>query len=333
LLYVKILDISGGHPVYDSMRRVLSLIRFPGHPRITSIDPDPSNSRIFTISQNNYLHYTPVPLKRENFYLMRSPLISLGTWEALLRGVPFCMIEEYHRRNNYKNFIARALLFPFRKHPVLSSTKQTCAFLGEFGMKSVLVPPALNKGEGSPAEKRKHVLCVGKLLPSKNPLLFAMLAREFPNEEFIMVGDGPLYPKMEEEAGKLGNLKLIKRVESRKGLFSLYADAKLLVHPAKQDPIGFVIIEALSTQTPALASKGAGASDFLPAQWVADPSDEGEWVAKTRGILSGLEESVRLAGETFANEHLDMGDEYFREIAQELSLSVKDRWPWLFEDR
>jgi glycosyltransferase involved in cell wall biosynthesis len=330
---MEITEMAGKHPVYDSIRRVLSLIPFPGNPRISSIHPDYSNSRIFTVSQNNYIHYTPIPLKKENFYLMRSPLISLGTWEALFKRVPFCIIEEYHRRNNYKNFIARLLLFPFKGHPSLSSTKQTCAFLNEFGIRAILGPPALKKGKGSPAGNRKHVLFVGKLLPSKNPMLFAKLARRFPKENFVMLGEGPLLEEMEQEARSLKNLKVIRKVESRREVFSLYADAKLLLHTAKQDPIGFVVIEALSTQTPVLASKNAGASDFLPKEWVAKPSREAEWEEKMRKILGNQEASIKLAEKTFEKEHLDIVDPYFAKVARELSLSVKDRWPRLFEDQ
>jgi glycosyltransferase involved in cell wall biosynthesis len=312
------------------MRRVLSLISFPGNPGIHSIDPNHFNSRIFRISQDNYFHYTPLPLKKSNFYLMRSPLISLGTWEAFLRRVPFCIIEEYHRRNNYKNFIARALLFPFRNHPVLSSTKQTCAFLDEFGIEAILVPPALEGGKGALPKERKHVLYVGKLLPSKNSFLFVELAREFPDEEFIMVGDGPLYEDIEREAQSIGNLKLIKRIGPREDLFSLYAQAKMLIHPAWKDPIGFVVIEALSRQTPVLASKNAGASDFLPRKWAAEPGNKKEWMEKIRKILNAQQESIKLAEKTFEKEHLNINDPYFREVAEELSLAVKKRWPALF---
>jgi glycosyltransferase involved in cell wall biosynthesis len=329
---MKLIEIMGKHPVYDSMRHVLSLLPFPKKPKPVSIHPDYSNSRILAISQNNYVHYTPIPLEKGNFHALRSPLISLGTWEALAKGIPFCIIEEYHRRNNYKNFIARFFLFFFRNHPVLSSTKQTCAFLGEFGIKPILVPPALEKGKGVAAGKRKHVLFVGKLLNSKNPQLFLELARSFSEEEFVMIGTGPLLPGIRESARKIANLRIVERVESRDELFGYYADAKLLVHPATQDPIGFVIIEALSRQAPVLASENAGASCFLPHKWVIEPSNSQEWIEKTRNILDNQQESVKLAEETFEAEHLNIRDGYFKEAAEELSLAVKERWPALFDD-
>ncbi|MBN2122379.1 glycosyltransferase [Candidatus Micrarchaeota archaeon] len=329
---MELIEVMGNHRVYDSMRHVLSLLNFPKKPRMVSIHPDYSNSRIFTVSQNNYVHYTGIPLKKENFYALRSPLISIGTWEALVRGVPFCIIEEYHRRKNYKNFIARILLRPFCGHPVLSSTKQTCSFLREFGINPILVPPALEKGKGAQAGKRKHILFVGKLLPSKNPQLFLELARSFPKEQFVMIGKGPLFAQMEKEAKKIANIKLIERVDSREELFGCYENAKLLLHPATQDPIGFVAIEALSRQTPVIASKNAGASCFLPREWVAEAGNKAEWEEKMRKILGNAEESVKLAEKTFEREHLDIKDEYFEKAAKELSLAVKERWPALFND-
>ncbi|PIZ98269.1 hypothetical protein COX84_02180, partial [Candidatus Micrarchaeota archaeon CG_4_10_14_0_2_um_filter_49_7] len=101
------------------------------------------------------------------------------------------------------------------------------------------------------------------------------------------------------------------------------------VQPAFRDPIGFVVVEALSAQTPVLASRGVGTSDYLPAEWIADPANKNEWVAKTQKILSNLEQNARLAETTFEKEHLNIEDPYFRQAAGKLQLALKSRWPHL----
>lgn len=325
---MEIIEMMGRHRVYDSARKVLSLA-WEGS-TLTSINPDYSNSAILHISPKNYVHYTRIGLSKSRFYAMRTPLISLGTWEALLRGVPMCIIEEYSERKTPKDTAAKLLLSPFKKIPFISSTKRTRAFLTSAGMESFLIPPAHKRGEGG--SRRKHILYVGKLHQSKNPFFFLGIAKAFPQEKFIMLGQGSLSAQVKEAASKLNNVEVIPFLEKREDLFKYYSGAKLLIHPAIQDPIAFVIIEALSMQVPVLSSFGAGASDFLPEEWVADPRVLEEFVEKTKSILASGQESIRKAQEVFSREHLDIEDAYFGDVARKLSLSVIKRWPALFPE-
>ena len=178
---------------------------------------------------------------------------------------------------------------------------------------------------------RKHVLCVSRTVANKNPQLSLKLAEHFKKEQFVMIGRGELSKEISEKAKALPNLKIIDSVQEREELFKYYSEAKLLIHPAWKDPIGHVIIEALSTQTPVLASSGAGASDFLPKEWIASPKNEQEWIEKTKAILENQEESIRKAEEVFEKEHLNIEDPYFEKVADELAETLKKKWPKLFE--
>jgi glycosyltransferase involved in cell wall biosynthesis len=242
--------------------------------------------------------------------------------------VPLLIAEEYSARNRVLDWVVRVFLFPFRNTLFLSQTRRSKHFLENSRVRSFLIPPAEPKRIGK--KGRKNVLFVSKLLATKNPLIFLKLAAAFPEEKFILIGKGEMEKEIAEKAKSLPNLKIIDKVESREELFKYYSEAKLFIHPAWKDPIGHVIIEALSTQTPVLASSGAGASDFLPKEWVASPKDEQEWIQKTKYILEHQEESIKKAEEIFEKEHLNIDDPYFEKVAEELVETLKKKWPKLF---
>ncbi len=327
---MEIVEAMGKHRVYDSARKVFSSLRDIQN-TLVSIHPDYSNSYIVPISSKNYLHYTSITLKKSNLYVLRTPLISMGTWEALARKVPMCIIEEYFLRNTPKDSVVKMLLFPFRNVPFISFTKRTHAFLNSLKINSFLIPPAVQKSKG--AKIRKHILYVGRIEETKNPRLFLKLAKAFPNEVFVMIGKGSMSDQLKKESDMLHNLKFISFLKQRKNLFQYYSEAKLLIHPAIQDPIALVIIEALSTQTPVLASFGAGASDFLPKKWILDPLVESDWINKTKAILEHQKEAISEAEQIFKKEHLDIADPYFEKVSDELLLLLKLRWPELFKKK
>lgn len=326
-----IIELSGIHTVYDSLRLVLSILKKKcGFDSLKSISPDYSNSKFLVMGKTSYFQYTPIKFEKRNLYVVRSPLIALGAWEAALRRIPFLLVEEYSERSSRKNDIVKALLLPFRNIPFIAQTRRTEQFMKKSGARVFLVPPAEKKRKG--AGQRDRILFVGRLVDSKNPLLMLKLAEKFPDEKFVAIGKGPLLETLAEKVKSVKNLEIIPHVESRGKLFEHYANAKLLIHPAFKDPIGHVIIEALSAQTPVLASSGAGASDFLPKEWVLDPKDEDAWVEKVRHILSHQKESIKKAEKIFEKEHLDIDDPYFEKIAEELAVYIRKRWPKLFKN-
>jgi len=218
----------------------------------------------------------------------------------------------------------------FADYPFISQTKKTYNFLKNNGIESIFIPPAEKRRFSN--EKREHILYVGKLIESKNPLLFLKIAGAFPENKFIMIGSGAMEKEIKEEISKMGlkNVKLINRVKERERLFDYYKKAKLLIHPAHKDPIGFVVIEALSTGTPVISSEKTGASGFLPKKWIVRSSDEKEWIRKVRDILDNEGKSIELAKKTFMNEHLDIDDEYFDKVALKLVKIIKKKWLHIF---
>jgi glycosyltransferase involved in cell wall biosynthesis len=269
--------------------------------------------------QNLKLRFSP-----ENLYVLSSPIMCLEAWRAMLYGVPALIVEEYFSESRSRDLLVSSLLLPFRSYPFVSFTKRTHAFLEKRSFNSFLIPPAERKQGGS--KNRDMLLYVSRMIESKKPFLVLELARQLESERFVMVGKGPLLPHIKKRAEGMSNVEIIEFVETREELFrDYYAKAKALLHPAEKDAVGFVVVEALASSTPVLASAGVGASDYLPETWRVGTRRVGEWVRKI-GALS--DDDVRLAEKTFEQENLDIESSYFRETGQMISAFLTNRG-WL----
>lgn len=323
---MKLVDtIANHHPVYGSTDVVVRELA-----RGLSLSYSEYTKPAFAMSsKSSLISYKSLDYRTPSVFILKSPLICLETLEAQMRGVPFVLEEEYFARNSPRDSAARALLRFFRGIPSVALTKRTKTFMESAGLKPFLVPPATKRRRGK--RKRGHILYVGKMIGSKNPLLVLKLAEALKDEEFVMIGAGPMSKEVGRRAGGLGNVRVIGQAVPREKLFDYYSGAKLLLHPAFKDPVGFVIIEALSTQTPVLASRGAGASDYLPGEWVADPGDWRDWLSKAKSIIQNQDASTKKADEIFTTEHLDISDRYFRDIAGSIATEIISKWPKLLQ--
>jgi glycosyltransferase involved in cell wall biosynthesis len=270
------------------------------------------NTKVLFGNNRLFFKRTEVDFSKESLAILNSPLVSLETWEALVRGSKALISEEYYEKGGLKDAVMSSALRPFRGYPFASSTKRTHEFLMKRGFQSLLVPPAIEMGAGR--KKREDFLFVGKMIPSKNPLFFLEIAKRMKKESFVMIGDGPMILEVKEKAKGLGNVEVIREVGQKELFSEYYPRAKALIHPTFKDPIGFVIIEALSRSTPVVASVNVGASDYLPKEWTVENYDVGEWAAKAASAGGDAEKAAGV----FESEHLGINDPYFDEISEKL---------------
>ena len=99
------------------------------------------------------------------------------------------------------------------------------------------------------------VLCIARLAPPKNHVLFLNVAKNFPNYRFIWIGNIKTpdfeYPENVVFMGNIPNA----------GAYTAYAD--LFILPSNYEGLPIVIIEALSNGTPVVASAVGGIPEIL----------------------------------------------------------------------
>ncbi len=310
------------HPVYGSLKRMLGYFCEETGGKLDFGFERPG--QLVFGNSSRFIKRNPMEFSKNKLHIIGSPLVGLETWEALVRGCPFLSLEEYYEKGLPRDTAALSLLSLFKNHPFISLTKRTKGFLEKRGFTQILIPPAAEIRKGS--KRREHTLFIGQLhSETKNPFLFLKIAERMKGEKFIIIGSGSLSEKVKSEAARLGNVEVIDRVESREELFSEYfGKAKALVHPAYIDPIGFVIIEALSASTPVIASKAAGASDFLPEEWQVGGYEPGEWAKRLSSALG----DTKKAGEVFEKENLNIESPYFKEAAKKM-VEIVSEHGWL----
>ncbi|MFO8155313.1 MAG: glycosyltransferase [Pseudomonadota bacterium] len=116
----------------------------------------------------------------------------------------------------------------------------------------------------------------GRLAAEKNidAILEAALRR--PDLQFVIGGDGPLRPRVEEAAARLENLDYRGWLE-RADLLALMDTIDLLLLPSHQETFGSVALEAMARGRPALVSASAGIHDWpelAPALFTLHAGDD-----------------------------------------------------------
>ncbi len=177
----------------------------------------------------------------------------------------------------------------------------------------------------------KVVLSVGALTEAKGfdliPDIAALVNREL-EATFLIVGEGPLAPKIEKRASSLGvrdKVRLLGR-RSFEETVKLYRAADLLLHPARHEGYGLVALESLAAGTPVVAADVEGLRDV-----VMDGVDgfltprSAEAMAKKVLILlrdenlreemakRGRERALKRTWNRVAQEYLELIEEVFRE--------------------
>lgn len=295
--------------VYQSLFRTLEYMKLGN---VRQFERTNKNFHVLFKSSTFHIQSLKINFSKENIYVLNSPIIATESWIAENKGIPTIILEEYFHKSKYRDEIAKLILRNFKEQRFISLTKRTDRFLSESNLNSFLVPPATEKRRGR--RTRDIILFTGRMVDNKNPFFVLDLAKRLRNERFVMIGQGPLSDKIKERAKTQSNVEVIDFIDNKQQLFSeFYSRAKMMIHPVKRDPVGFVVIEALSTSTPVLASASAGASDYLPNEWVIKDYDVNHWVNKIKRIDSG---DLSIAQQTFKKEHLDINDVYFKSVAK-----------------
>jgi glycosyltransferase involved in cell wall biosynthesis len=136
----------------------------------------------------------------------------------------------------------------------------TSCMPADAGIEPDLITPAVD------AEIR--FLFVGRLVERKRPMqflrVFGAIAEKLPTASATIVGDGPMYEQLRQEAAGLGDrVRFVGRAEGEE-LRRIYASSDVLVVPAVREVWGLVVNEALAAGLFVIATdEVASAADLV----------------------------------------------------------------------
>jgi len=126
------------------------------------------------------------------------------------------------------------------------------------GAKNVHVVPNGVRELRPKKRKRKFITFIGTLRHYKSPETVLELSKIFPDEKFLIVGDGPLRRILEEKAPS--NVKFLGY---RGDVEDILSKTKILILPSKREGFGLVILEANALEVPVIGRKVGGIPELI----------------------------------------------------------------------
>ena len=130
-------------------------------------------------------------------------------------------------------------------------------------------PPGrrLNPGQVGLPEERRVLLFVGRLHPQKAvDWLIGLAPRildRLPCHDLVLAGDGPQRIELERLAASSGVATRVRFLGHRADVADLLAAADLLVLPSRWEGMPNVVLEAMASARPVVATKAAGVVELL----------------------------------------------------------------------
>lgn len=148
---------------------------------------------------------------------------------------------------------------------------------------------------------------VAALRPEKNHELFLQVAarvrRDFPQAQFLVVGDGPLRPRLVQVAAELGLAGAVHFLGNRDDVPDVLAalDVFLLTSRMEANPVS--VLEALATGKPVVAPRVGSLAESVAdgrSGYLTTPGDADEAAARVLSLLGDPLQARRM-GETGRN--------------------------------
>ncbi len=167
-----------------------------------------------------------------------------------------------------------------------------------------------------PSSEVKRILFAGRLDPVKRPLVLVDIARALlalrKNRDFrfVIAGDGPEGAPLRGRLRRFGIEPLFEFLGQVPDLAPLLADVDLLIVPSKNEGIPLVILEALASGRPVVASNVGAISEVVdPTTGILIERQKGE-VAAFAEAVHRLLEQPRLRAEMGINGRRKVEAEY-----------------------
>jgi glycosyltransferase involved in cell wall biosynthesis len=273
-------------------------------------------------------------LRREgynNFYVHYSLYGALAAWLAggkvyyWNRGMPWLFRRGFWAERAFRFALRHSILvtgpeslakeyakrYRIKKYAILSNWIDIERFSPREGKEATKSWFAIDPG-------MKIILFVHHLSERKGADLISKIATGFsgdPNIIFMVIGDGPYMPKLKEEAKNLP-IRIFGPVPN-KDIAIYFQAADVFIMPSREEGSPHVILDALASGTPFVASDVGGTRETAPEnfrEFLCAPEDINCFREKIKKLLSDadLYEKLRAEGLEFARRFdRDTGVEEF----------------------
>jgi glycosyltransferase involved in cell wall biosynthesis len=146
---------------------------------------------------------------------------------------------------------------------------------------------------GGSSRRMGPIVSIGRLVPQKNHALFleaaGLLARDWPEAEFMIVGDGPLRSVLEAQGRALGLAGRLTFAGERDDVNVILRGASLFWLTSRWEGMPNVVLEAMASGVPVITTDVAGVRELLRPGidgFVVTGGEAGGFVEHSRKLLS-----------------------------------------------
>ncbi len=145
---------------------------------------------------------------------------------------------------------------------------------------------------------------VGRLAPEKAPEDFVKVAAnlhtEHPEVRFVIAGDGPLRPDLEQMVQESGLDSVVQFLGFREDIESIYDAVQILLQPSLREGMPMTTLEAMAGQVAIVATKVGALPDVIQSGvngLLVDTHDVQGMTAAVAQLLDNPDQAARMAAQ------------------------------------